>query len=329
MNVFYRKLLPLLVTTSVGVGLMPAWGSEAQAPKPAEQPSQALQTLQAEVVRLQGALQKIVEATPDKGKAELTDLTQQLDQLRQQKSPSVLAYQLRNPFIAIEQRTFMQAHADAGKDLPHLETVWTAEKARFAPASRPAPAAPLLAGLAEAAENRAQKLYQAALPYGKAAGPGAGIYYLGEAKGNMAFRDFVAGLKLPAGADAEKVPDAATLKTALASLEAELQKDFDADPAGQEMIPASALLKEARELLERDFRAGAALTMLRSRLELSRHRKGGVPPAASPAPAPEKIVEGSLIAPFAALTAGDQDETARLIRADMIPLYQSFFRKSK
>jgi len=319
MNVFYRKLLPLLLLAGVG-------GVEAQA-QPPKQAAQPLPALQAEIGRLQGALQKIVEATPEKARGELTGLGQQLDLLRQQKSPSALVYQLRNPFIEIELRAFIQAHGDAGKDFSHLETLWTAEKARFAPASRPAPAAPLLAALAEASENHAQKVYRAALPYGKAAGPGAGVYYLGEAEGNMAFHDFVARLTLPA---AEKVPDAATLRSALESLEAEMQKGFAADPGGQELIQASALLKEARELLERDFRAGAALTLLRSRLELSRHRKGGAAAsAASAAPAAEKAAEGSLIAPFAAMTTGEQDETARIVRADVIPLYQSFFRKNK
>jgi hypothetical protein len=121
---------------------------------------------------------------------------QQLDLLRKQKSPSALVYQLRNPFFEIEQRAFLQAHGDAGKDFSRLEPLWTAEKARFAASSRPVPAAPLLAGLAEASENHAQRLYRAALPYGKAAGPMAGVYYLGEAEANMAFHDFVAGLEL-------------------------------------------------------------------------------------------------------------------------------------
>lgn len=314
MKVFYRTLLPLLLLTGAG-------GAAAQ-PQPA---AQSLPALQAEAGRLQGVLQKIVEATPEKGRGELTELGQQLDEIRRQPSPSVFVYQLRNPFIEIELRAFLRAHADAGKDLSHLETAWTAEKGRFAPASRPVPAAPLLAGLAEAAENHAQKLYRAALPYGKAAGPGAGAYYLAEAEGNMAFHDFVVRLTLPAG---EKVPDAATLRTVLESLEGEMQKGFAADPGGQELIPASALLKEARELLERDFRAGAALTLLRSRIELSRHKTA--PRETGPAQAPaEKAAEGSLIAPFAALTGGEQSETARIIRADVIPLYRSFFRKNK
>jgi len=325
MNVFYRKLLPLLLLTGLGgLGTTPACRAEAQTPPP----SQALQALQAEVGRLQGMLQKIVEATPEKSRGELTGLGQQLDKLRQQPSPSAFVYQLRNPFIDIELRTFLRAHGDAGKDFASLQTLWTAEKARFAPmsqTSRPAPAAPLLAALAEMSENHAQKVYRAALPYGKAAGPGAGAYYLGEAEGNMAFHDFVARLTLPA---AEKVPDAATLRTVLESLEGEMQKDFAADPGGQELIPASAMLKEARELVERDFRAGAALTLLRSRLELSRHRKGGAPASAAAA-TPEKAAEGSLIAPFVAMTTGDQDETARIVRADVIPLYRSFFRKNK
>lgn len=313
-----RKLLPLLLLA--GAGMTMACRSEAQA--------QA--RLQAEVDRLQEVLKKVGAAAPPQAKGTLAGFGQQLASIRPQTSPSVFVYQLREPSTGVEQWAFFLDHRDGSKDLAHLEALWTAEKARFAVAPGPVPAAPLLAALAQASENRAEKLYRAALPYGKASGPGAGFYYLGEAEAQMRFHDFVAGLSFPAGG--EKIPDAAVLRTVLESLEGEMQKGFAADPGGQEMIPASALLKEARELLERDFRAGAALTLLESRLELSRRRTSGSRASQKTGGAPppvEKAAEGSLIAPFVAMTAGEQDETARIVRADVIPLYRSFFGKSQ
>jgi hypothetical protein len=287
-----------------------------------------LPALQAEVDRLQEVLKKLIEAAPAQRKGALSGFGQQLTQVRQQASPSVFAYELREPFVMVELWDFFRTHSEASKDLQHLEALWTAEKGRFAAHPDAATqASPLVVALAQASANHAEKLYRAALPYGKAAGTPAGLYYLSEAEAHMRFHDFVVTLSLPAGPETPGVPDAAVLRTALEGLEGEMQKGFAADPGGQEMIPASALLKEGRELLERDDRAGAALTLLAGRLELSRHRRPATPVTGG-APAPvEPVPEGSLIAPFIPMTAGEQDETARIVRADVIPLYRSFFGK--
>jgi hypothetical protein len=278
--------------------------------------------LRAEVDRLAGVLTQL-EAGPVRGAVK--GLRGNLDQVRKETSPSDFVYQLRGPFVRIEMMAFIAAHQDAGKDLSKFEQLWKAEQPRFMGATRSLPAAPLLAGLAQSAENYGEKMDRAALPYGKASGPPNGLYYLAEAEGNLRFRDFVASLSLPlpAGNDAE-APDVGALQTALEGLENEMLTAFAADPGAPTMIPVSAKLKEARELLERGSRYGAALTLLECRLELSRRR----PAPASQDGTPAQPEEGSLIAPFLAMAAADSDgTTARIIRSDVVPLAQSFFRR--
>jgi hypothetical protein len=312
MHSIHRRFLSLALVAGVGLAL--AGRTEAQTEA----------RLRQEVDRLEGLLKK-VEAVAPKGDA-VSAIRTSLAQVRKESSPPVFVYQLHGPFVDAEKLAFFVENGEAGKDLTHLERLWAERKQRFAPHARPLPEAPLLAGLAQAAENRAEKLYRASLPYGKASGPRNGLYYLGEAEGEMRFHDFVVTLSLPAGS--EKAPDAAALQKALESLEAEMQKAFAADPGSPVMIQPSALLKEARELLERGSRQGAALLLLQSRLELSRREgKHAKEPPGPPAKA-AALTEGSLIAPFLALTAGEQDETARIVRADVVPLYRSFFRKN-
>jgi hypothetical protein len=316
MDSIHRRFLSLALVAGVGLALAGRLEAQTQAQTEAR--------LQREVDRLEGVLKK-VEAS-SKGSNSLAAIRTGLSQVRRESSPPVFVYQLREPFVEAEKLAFFVEHGEAGKDLAHLEPLWAERKQRFAPQARPVPEAPLLAALAQAAENRAEKLYRASLPYGKASGPRNGLYYLGEAEGEMRFHDFVATLSLPAGS--EKAPDSAALQKALESLEAEMQKDFAADPGSPVMIQPSALLKEARELLERGSRQGAALLLLQSRLEISRREGKHAKETPGPPAKAEVLSEGSLIAPFLAMTAGDQDETARIVRADVIPLYRSFFRKN-
>jgi hypothetical protein len=281
---------------------------------------------------LEGVLKRLdAGSPPGKGSNAVAGLRDQLAKIRRTDSPSVLAYQLREPFVGVERLAFLLDHREAARDLTRVEALWTERKQRFAAPARPAsPAsetAPLLAALAQGAENRGEKLYQAALAYAKVTSPPSGLYYLGEAEGEMGFHDFVSALSLPAGK--EKAPDAAALQAAQEGLEAEMVEVFGNDPAAPAMIPVSALLKEARELFERGSREAAALTLLESRLALSRRRgaQAATPHAEPAAGAP---AEGSLIAPFLAMAAveGPNSQTARIVHAEIVPLYRSFFRSS-
>jgi hypothetical protein len=315
----FPRRLSILVLLAVA-GMACACRTEAQAEA----------RLRAEVNRLEGVLKRLDAASPPgKGSSAVAGLRDQLAKIRRTDSPSVLAYQLREPFVGVERLAFLLDHREAAKDLTRVEALWAERKQRFAaPASRPvADTPPLFAALAQGAANRGEKLYQAALAYAKVTSPPSGLYYLGEAEGEMGFHDFVSSLSLPAGK--EKAPDAAALQAAQEGLEAEMMQVFANDPAAPAMIPVSARLKEARELLERGSREAAALTLLDSRLALSRRRgtKAATPHTEPAAGAP---AEGSLIAPFLAMAAaeGPGSATAQIVRSEVVPLYRSFFRST-
>jgi hypothetical protein len=279
----------------------------------------ALVRLRGELDRLDGVLKRLeTESRGGLSKA-AGGLRNQLAGVRRATSPSVLAYQIRDPFVSVERLAFNWEHREAGKDLGRLEALWKERGPRFetAPGStRPVPAAPLLAALTQGAENHAEKLYRAALPYGRVDSPGSGLYYLGEAEAQMSFRDFISALDLPVDQlpEGEAAPDPKALQAGLEGLEAEIVERFAADPATQSLNGVSARLKEARELFERGSKEGAALALLECRRELDRQRGAGTAPAASP---PEQAAEGSLLAPFLPAPAG----------ADVTPFYRSLFRR--
>jgi hypothetical protein len=191
----------------------------------------------------------------------------------------------------------------------------------------------LLVALAEAAENRAQKLAAAAAPYARAGSDG--LYYLGEAEGELLYRDLVdavAGLTPAAG---ESAPDREALAAALGALETETLAAFAADPAGRAMIPVSARLKEAQELVDQGRLEAAALTLLDARLVLSRQLKEGPPSAESSAalgatspPAPlANPPAASLLAPYLASAAEDASgATAWIVANRLLPLHATFAR---
>jgi hypothetical protein len=295
-----RSLLPRLL----GLVLL---GSVATACAGQAEPA-ALVRLRGELDRLDGVLKRLETASQGGLSKAAGSLRGQIAGARQASSPSVLVYQLRAPYVGVEQLAFTWEHREAGKDLGRLEALWKERGPRFKPAPHAMPAAPLLAALAQRAANRAEKHYRAALPYGRADSPASGLYYLAEAEAQKSFGDFVSTLDLPEG-DTKLDPGA--LQAALEGLEGEIGKSFAADPATQGLNGLSARLKEARELFERGSREGAALALLECRIELSRQRGAGTAPAA-PAPA----AEGSLLAPFRAVPAS----------ADSGPFYRSFFR---
>lgn len=306
----FRRLFGLALLASLGTALGMSCACRAE---PAAEPAEA--RLRGELDRLEGVLKRLEAASRGSLSKPVDGLRQQLAGARQARSPSVLAYQLRRPFVGTEALAFGWEHREAGKDLGRLEALWQERGRRFKAAARPVPEAPLLAALTQAAENRAEKLYRAALPYGRVDSPESGLYYLGEAEAQMSFRDFVSSLSLPAGD--EKALDAAALQAALESLEGEALAGFAADPAAQSLNGVSARLKEARELFERGSREGAALALLESRMEISRLRKAGGSPGGSAAPSPQ-VSEGGLLTPFVALPEAGG--------SGVVPLYRSLFR---
>jgi hypothetical protein len=222
----------------------------------------AANPLDSELARLD-ALQTKLEARPwpEMLKGEVAPGRKSLDAARAVQDPRERLHKLRAAFTNIETLAYIGEHEKAAENMEALHDLWS----RGGQAIQPVPSGArtlLHQGLIESSINRAEKLYHASLPYGKASGPLSGLYYLADAEANAKFAKFVASL--PAG-KAERPPDAKALRAVLESQEAELQQRFAKDPAGRGTIGTSAKLKEARELLEANRLAGATLLLLEAK----------------------------------------------------------------
>ncbi len=242
-----------------------------------------------ELDRIDVSLKKI-EASPMP--AELADLPKghraRLASARAATTPEQRLYKMRDAFIGIELLTVLREQKRAGEDIEALRALWSSQSARFKPGAPEVRGSLMVRALAQSAQNRAEKLYRASLPYGETSSPFSGLFYFAEAEGNMRFRDFLA--TLPATAtDNHAKHDA--LRAELESLEHETLTKFHGDPSGRTTIRASARLKEARELYERNFLDGATIALAESRSYLhSESAEGSIPDAlaalaARPAPA--------------------------------------------
>lgn len=232
-------------------------------------------------------------------------------------------YLLQEPFIRVESLAWMAAHEDSGESLEALTRLWSAEE----PAIRSAAACDdpeiLFRGLCQAATTRAEKLYAASLPYGKASEPAAGLYYLAEAIAHARLTSFVASLAPREGMTTETRPAADALERAWNEVNDETIAFFGTDPTARTAIPVSVKLKESRELLDRGFTDGALVRLLEARLELSR-RQAGARPVRMPTVAP-RTSEGSVGAWLDALASGDDETRTALVRRDVEPLHLSLF----
>ncbi len=239
-----------------------------------------------------------------------------LDRARGAQTPDLRLYRLRGPFIGIETLSFLAREKAAWGGLDPFRKLWESRRARFE-AKGPTPHGSMLVrALAEGADNRGQKLFRASLPYAKASEPWSGVYYLGEAEGNLRFRDFI--LRLPATDDREESTlDARRLSLAAGELERDTLKFFAGDATSPKAIPVSALLKEARELLDRKQADGATLALVEGRLELAR-RQG-----ASGGAIQDPGIKGSIPDLFRKLAAVEQPPAGDVILANTIPFYQS------
>jgi hypothetical protein len=322
-----------LVAAAVGASASCAAGAQGGDP------------LAGELARLEASAAQLAGRTPQGLSDALGRGREGLAAVRAARDPHLALYRLREPFVTLETVAYVVEHGDAGADLARLEAAWKGEGVAAAP-SAPATASTLHLALWQAEANKAEKLYAAALPYGRAAGPPAGLYYLGEALAYRRFRDLVARAAPPAEprAAAEPAVDAAALEGALIELEEATVAAFSRDPAAPTMVAVSARLKEARELLEANALAGAALTTLEARLALSRRLRDpaafGAPAApgsdapraagaAEPTAAPRRGSDGgsSLRALYLAAAAEDDAPgTASLVRDDVLPLHDRLLR---
>jgi hypothetical protein len=222
-----------------------------------------------EIARVESSL-----SASEKGKlpAEMQEMPkayrEALGRARTAKSPELRLYRLREAVVGAELLEVFLAHPDAsGTDLAPLTKFWNERRAAFARKPEPVRGPLLHRALAEAATNRAQILFRASLPYAKVSSPFAGVYYLAEAEGNRRFAELVASL--PVVNEDEPLPRADRVEAALQALEQETLNTFAGEPTAPKMIPVSAKLKESRELLDRQFVSGAALSLLEARVRYS------------------------------------------------------------
>ena len=115
--------------------------------------------------------------------------------LRTLSSPTLRLYRLRAPLTSLVALELVAEHRALGDDIAGFEQLW--KRTRERNGSRPpvvvaGPA--LLRALAGGARNRSEKYFAAALPYGRASGVVSGLYYLGEAEGELRYEALVGKL---------------------------------------------------------------------------------------------------------------------------------------
>lgn len=277
-----------------------------------------------EIDRLDAALKGIdPQSLPKEVQPLIAEQQKALERARKAASPEYRLYRLRDAFVGIETLSFVAKEKASAESLDRFTQLWTARRARFE-AKAPQPRAQQLRGtllqraLAESASTRAERLFRASLPYAKASAPWSGVYYLGEAEGNLRFREFVMSVAGPAGGAAEKTPSLAGLRGAYESLDRDTLTFFGGDVTNRAVIPVSARLKEANELLDARRADGATLLLVEARLALS--RRGG--PAGS-YPAGAAASGGSIRALLDAWADDEESPMKEKIRAEVVPFFAS------
>jgi hypothetical protein len=241
-----------------------------------------------------------------------------LDRARAAKTPLVRLYRLRQPFVAIESLLFFNERKESAADLARMEKLWNERRPIHEKVRAAARGSVLTRALQQAATNRGAKLFRASLPYAKVDSPFSGVYYLSEAEGNLRFSEFLSKLGPTPG---EGRPDAAAIAEALATLEADAIALFEKDPVSRTAIPASAALKEARELFDQKLLEGSALLLLESQLELSKRHKS--PRDTRGAPLDR---DDSMTRLWTGIQQEEQGEVSAMIGKSVLPLYGSLFR---
>jgi hypothetical protein len=275
-----------------------------------------------EIARLEAAADGIDRGSlPEPLTVQLDAHREALGAVRPLRSPELRLYELAGPFAGIETAAFFSRHREAGESLGALERLWTSLGPRFA--GLPAATDGSLRGaLLDTAATRAARLYQASLQYGRISSPASGLYYLAEAEGHRRLAELLAGM--PAARRGEPAPGGPALAAAADELEADARAALAGDPVRHDLIPVNVRLDEAREMIEAERPAGAALQLLEARLQLGRLAGPPAAPAPEPAPGPPEGAPGSLAALLHAMAEAAPDgERARIAREALLPLYAS------
>lgn len=284
----------------------------------APSPAQSDDKVAREIARLESALVEL----------EAADLPQDVrglipahrDALARTKRATVREYQLyrlRDPFVGIETLSFVAREKAAGQSVERFAALWGSQRSRFEAKPQDARGSLLERALIESATSRAGRLFRASLPYAKASAPFSGVYYLGEAEGNLRFRDFVRSVATNGAS--ENSPARARVATMLEELERTTVAFFGTDITNQALVSVSVRLKEARELLDAGRVDGAALMAMEARAALS--RRGG--PAATVSA--EARREGSIAALLAAWAEDEEAPMRDALRRDVMPWNGALF----
>ncbi|HWW61762.1 MAG TPA: hypothetical protein VN181_10380 [Thermoanaerobaculia bacterium] len=237
-----------------------------------------------------------------------------LERLKNTRAADLRLYRMRDAFTGLEAMAFYVEHETA--TMEDVQKLWNERRGRFESNAAPSSGALLQLALAQAARNRAQVLFKASLPYGKADGPKSGIYYMGEAEGQLAYAKFVESLPFPRSETAKR-PTAAALAAAIDALDTESIALFEKAPTERTAIPSSALLKEARELVARGWVEAATFTMLEARFDLTRRQTTKNESAKAAGASARDTIEGLW------LSASRESERGDAIVAGVLPFYQT------
>jgi hypothetical protein len=250
--------------------------------------------------------------------------------IRGTKSPMLRLYRMRDTFIGIENLAFFVENRKAGDDMASLQALVANRKPAYE-AKEESDEGPLLyRALIEQATNRGRVLYTASAPYGKISDPmWGGLYYLGDAEGNLKFRDFVRSLPKDVTPDHEAGGDRNRLMAAADQLGSETLAFFEKDPTGRGAIPASAKLKEVRELLAAKLDDGATLALVETKLALGRSKAAADPGSVHEGAKPQahaKDPEESIPALLQAYVKEGPPPVNAVVARDVVPFYASLLQ---
>jgi hypothetical protein len=273
-----------------------------------------------EIARLEAALKSVEAASADlpKDVHPLFEIHRAaLDRARKASAPEYRLYRLRDPFVGIETLAFLLVERSSGTTVANFEKLWRGSGGRFEAKPPDARGSLLERALIESSATRAGRLYRASLPYAKASAPWSGVYYLGEAEGNLRFRDFVLSI---ASEDVEKTPARERLAAMLEDLERDTLSFFGNDVTNQQVVPVSVRLKETHELLDAGQVEGATLMLVEARAALSRRGGPRGKNVASAKPHAE-----SLAAVLEAWAGDEQAPMSDALRKEVVPFYGALF----
>lgn len=275
--------------------------------------------LQTEVARLDASLVRARAAKLPQEFAPAVDAgAKALDKARRATTDEARLYRLRDAAIEVDSLDFLARYQSQVRTVADVQSIAASRAAIPAAATG---STLLERALAQQTRNKAARVGAAAVPFAKVSAPTDGLYYLAEARANERFQQV---LQQPQSVDqaAERVPSHDALIAALDSLDDLTLKNFGDAPTEGRMIPVSARLKEARELLDQHLDEAATLALCEARLILSRQT---ATPAQAKTPALKLPPANDSMQRMLGGLAAESPEYAGFIARDVRPFYDSLY----